>query len=305
MGQAGGTGLHQCSSQGPGSLIDLHAHTNESDGSLKPAELVRKSLALGLEALSIVDHDTLAGYDLAAPLAGEAGLELVCGIELSTKLEAPGLPKGRSIHVLGYFLNGEPPEWFRGWLLTLQEARRDRNRRLAANLQAHGVDISLEEVEALGRSLTGRPHFAKVLVRKGYASDVQEAFQVYLGEAAKTYVHRQGPSFEEGVRAIVQAGGLPSLAHPVRLLNRRPALAELMDELVGAGLRGIEVYYSEHSRAEVDLFLGMAERYGLAITGGSDFHGEAKPTIELGTGINGNLAISRELLDNLRAFARA
>lgn len=227
----------------------------------------------------------------------------MCGIELSTKLDVPGLPKGRSIHLLGYFLSAGPPQWFRDWLEELQEIRRDRNRRLAASLQAHGVDIALEEVEALGRTLTGRPHFAKVLVKKGYVATVQEAFEVYLGEAAKTYVYRQAPTFEEGVRKIAEAGGLSSLAHPVRLLNRKPSLTDLIERFLDAGLRGIEVYYSEHSREDVELFLGMAQRYGLAITGGSDFHGEAKPGIELGTGINGNLAIPRELLDNLRAFA--
>jgi hypothetical protein len=229
---------------------------------------------------------------------------LVCGIELSTKLDVPGLPKGRSIHLLGYFLGAGPPQWFRDWLKELQEIRRDRNRRLTASLQAHGVDITLEEVEALGRTLTGRPHFAKVLVKKGYVSTVQEAFEVYLGEAAKTYVYRQAPTFEEGVRKIEEAGGLSSLAHPVRLLNRKPPLTDLIERFLDAGLRGIEVYYSEHSREDVELFLGVAKRYGLGITGGSDFHGEAKPGIELGTGINGNLSIPRELLENLRALAR-
>jgi hypothetical protein len=284
-------------------LIDLHAHTNESDGSVPPAELVGRAVAAGLGALAICDHDTLTGYDLAAPVARSAGLELVCGLELSTKLECPGVPKGRSIHLLGYFLDGAPPAWFREWLTGLQEARRDRNHRLVASLQSHGVDITLSEVGSIGRTLTGRPHFARLLLKKGYVSSLEEAFDVYLGESAETYVYRQAPTFQEAVKMVTDAGGLPSLAHPVRLLRRKPPLEDLIEGFVEAGLRGIEVYYSEHSPEETGLFLAMARHYRLAVTGGSDFHGETKPGIDLGTGINGNLAIPRELLDNLRAFA--
>jgi len=282
-------------------LIDLHAHTNASDGSLAPAELVDRAVALGLEALAICDHDTFAGYDEAVPLARRAGLDLVCALELSTKMPRPGKPKGRSVHVLGYFLWEPPPQDFREWLSELQAARRDRNRRLADKLQSLGVDIRLEEVEALGRTLAGRPHFAQILVRKGYVSTVQQAFDVYLDESAKAYVDRKEPSFDEGVRRILDAGGLPSLAHPLRLSNRKGGrLDDLIGEMVDAGLRGIEVFYSEHSAADVARFQSFAQRYGLAITGGSDFHGDTKPGIELGTGSNGNLAIPRELLDRLR-----
>lgn len=282
-------------------MIDLHSHTNESDGSLTAAELIGQAQAIGLEALGISDHDTFTGYDQAVPLARDAGIDLVCAIELSTKMHRPGKPKGRSIHVLGYFLSGPPPRDFRAWLTGIQEARRDRNRRLVQSLQSHGVDVTLEGVEAIGRTLAGRPHFAKILVQKGYVSNIQEAFDVYLDESAKAYVERDEPSFAEGVQRIAAAGGLPCLAHPLRLDKRKGSgVDDLIGGMVESGLRGIEVYYSEHSPGNVERFLGIAQRYGLAVTGGSDFHGDTKPGISLGTGVNGNLAIPRALLDTLR-----
>src|SRR5215472_1164152 len=155
-------------------MIDLHTHTDQSDGTLSPAALVRAAVGLSLEALSMTDHDTLAGYDLAAPVAREAGLDLICGIELSTRLDRqPGEPRSRSIHLLGYFPDREPSAEFRAWLSQLQQSRRQRNVSLITKLQALGVDISLHEVQRLGRNLTGRPHFAKVLLAKGYVSSIQ------------------------------------------------------------------------------------------------------------------------------------
>ena len=143
-------------------MIDLHSHTNESDGTCTPGELIEEALRVGLEALGITDHDTFAGYDKAAPLAREAGLELICGIELSTKLH------GRSVHLLGYFLGDEgPAPEFREWILDMQAARRDRNCRLIARLRDLGIDITLEEVQARSGGLTARPHFAQVMLEKG------------------------------------------------------------------------------------------------------------------------------------------
>ena len=150
-------------------MIDLHTHTDESDGTYTPAELVAAAVSQKLEALGITDHDTLAGYDAAEPLAREAGLDLVCGIELSTKL------RGRSVHLLGYFLDAPPKQAFRDWLHEMQMSRRDRNIRLAAKLRSMGFDISLEEVEARGKSLAGRPHFAQVMVEKGYVENTRQA----------------------------------------------------------------------------------------------------------------------------------
>jgi len=273
-------------------LIDLHSHTNESDGTCSPAELVREAVRGGVDILGITDHDTFAGYDQAIAPAQEAGIELICGIELSTQLD------GHSVHLLGYFLGSDGLSDFRVWVLELQAARRERNVRLARRLQELGVDITLEEVEAHGRGMTGRPHFAKILVEKGYVADMRQAFDDYLDESAKAYVFRREPVFAEGVRRIRTAGGIASLAHPVRVKSDLPAILPALCE---AGLNAIEAYHSDHSSAETGLYLELARKYGLLVTGGSDFHGDAKPGVRLGSGCEGNLKIPDGLVRRLRA----
>ena len=273
-------------------MIDLHSHTNESDGTCSPAQLIAEAVGAGVRTLGITDHDTLKGYDQARPHAAEAGVELICGIELSTKLH------GHSVHLLGYFLGGNGLGDFRMWILDQQAARRDRNIRLVARLQELGFDITLAEAEARGRGMTGRPHFAQILVEKGYVANLRQAFDDYLDESAKGYVYRREPQFCEGVKRIRDAGGIASLAHPVRVKGDVPAL---MPELVACGLNAIEAYHSDHTREDTDLYLGLAAQHGLRVTGGSDFHGTVKPGVTLGRGCNGNLNIPEDLLDKLRA----
>jgi predicted metal-dependent phosphoesterase TrpH len=283
-------------------MIDLHTHTDESDGTFTPSELIDAAVALELEALGICDHDTFAGYDQAEPLAQEARLDLICGIELSTKWRLTPESNGRSIHMLGYFLDAPPTAEFRGWLEAIRAARRDRNRRLADRLQSLGIDVTLAEVERLGRSLAGRPHFARLLVEKGYVRTIQEAFDRYLAESGQAYVERDEPSLDEGIAKILEAGGLASLAHPVRLTNHRPVLEKAVADMCDMGLRAIEVYHSDHAPEDVEFFTKLASRYGLSITGGTDFHGANKPGLALGTGY-GNVAVPRLMLDFLRAEA--
>ncbi|MGE5570526.1 MAG: PHP domain-containing protein [Rhodospirillales bacterium] len=282
-------------------MIDLHTHTHESDGTSSPEELIQAAVDLKLEALGIADHDTFAGYDEAVPLAQAVGLDLVCGIELSTKLRSRQGTRGKSVHILGYFLDAPPAPAFRNWLATLQRSRRDRNARLAERLRSLGIEVTLEEVEQLGRSLAGRPHFAQIMVRKGYVKSIHEAFEVYLGESARAYVEREEPSVAEGIQRILEGGGLPSLAHPVRLSRDGATVEKMIAEMRDAGLRAIEVYHSDHGPREVQQYLAIARRYDLAITGGTDFHGDNKPGISLGTGINGNVSVPRSVLDDLRA----
>jgi len=280
-------------------LIDLHTHTNESDGSCTPHELVERALGMKLEALAISDHDTFAGYDQAQPLATAAGLDLVCAIELSARIPAQN---HRTAHILGYFLDQPPSLDFRTWLDGVLAARRERNLRLIAKLQSVGLNIELQEVERLGRTLTGRPHFAQVLVRKGYAANNDEAFRKYIGESAPAYVERQSAPVEALIQHVVDAGGLPVLAHPVRLGIRDSSTEEtLIRELRDVGLRGLEVYHSDHKETDVERYGNIAKRYGLAVTGGSDFHGSVKPDIALGTGRNGNLSVPRSVLEKLRS----
>jgi len=273
-------------------LIDLHSHTNESDGTCSPAELIAEAVRCGVDTLGITDHDTFTGYNQAVPLAAEAGVELVCGIELSTKLH------GHSVHLLGYFLGPDGLADFRTWVLDLQAARRERNIRLVARLRELGFDITLEEAEARGRGMTGRPHFARIMVEKGYVANLRQAFDDYLDESATGYVYRREPLFAEAVEHIRKAGGIASLAHPVRVKGDVPAL---MPELCDAGLNAIEAYHSDHDAAHTGQYLGLAKTYGLMVTGGSDFHGGVKPGVKLGTGCEGNLRIPADLLANLRA----
>ncbi|MGD1071765.1 MAG: PHP domain-containing protein [Bryobacteraceae bacterium] len=276
-------------------MIDLHTHTDQSDGTFTAAELVAEAERAGLSALSITDHDTFAGYDLALPFAKAAGLDLVCGIELSTKYG------GASVHLLGYFPWGPPAAEFRAWLRFLLESRRDRNRRLIEKLRSLGIDITLAEVETMGRTLTGRPHFARVLVDKGYAKDIQDAFDKYLDESARGYVQRHEVPIEEAIERVVAAGGIASLAHPVRVArNNWAKLAEYVGAMAGMGMGAIEVWHSDHTPENVAYYLSLAERFGLAGTGGSDFHGANKPQICLGTGLRNNLCIPDQVLTDLR-----
>jgi predicted metal-dependent phosphoesterase TrpH len=265
---------------------------------------VNAAVSAGLEALGITDHDTLAGHDLAEPAARAAGLELVCGIEISTRFH------GRSVHLLGYFAKQPPTAEFREWLLALQSSRRDRNRRLIERLQALGLDVSLAEVEAKGRSMTGRPHFARVLVEKGYVTTLDQAFDEYLDESAKGYVERREVPMREAIERVRAAGGVPSLAHPIRVGRRiernlnhgGEELERWIAEMRDMGLRAIEAFHSDHQPADVERYLDLARRLDLGVTGGSDFHGANKPRIELGRGFEGNLAIPRSVLDDLRAM---
>jgi 3',5'-nucleoside bisphosphate phosphatase len=284
-------------------LIDLHTHTNESDGSYSPEELVRAAIEQGLDALAISDHDTFAGYDQVSAFAHGHGLDLVCGIELSTRM-AVGKSATKNVHLLGYFLHEPPSFAFREWLAEILLARRARNQQLVERLKERGVAIELHEVEALGRSLAGRPHFARLLVQKGYATDTDQAFRKYLAESAPTFVERDSPHLAFAIQQIVAGGGVPVVAHPIRLGVRDFSQEEtLILEMQEMGLCGLEAYHSDHNSHDIQRYLALAQKYGLAVSGGSDFHGTAKPQIGLGTGYNGNLHIPREVLTQLRERA--
>ena len=257
---------------------------------------------MGLEALGITDHDTLDGYDMAVPVAAAANLELICGIELSTRPDPPSDgSRPPSVHLLGYFLQAPASPGFRQWIKGHQESRRERNRKLIAKLNSLGVEITLEEVQVLGKHLTGRPHFAKILLKKGYVKTNQEAFDRYLADNASASVERDEPQLMEAVRKVREGGGMPSLAHPVRLPERdRASLEKLLRELIDNGLQGLEVYHSEHSPEDTALYKELAAQFNLIETGGTDFHGDNKPAIHLGTGKNHNMHTTYDLLENMR-----
>ncbi|MGH9559040.1 MAG: PHP domain-containing protein [Bryobacteraceae bacterium] len=278
-------------------MIDLHTHTDESDGSFSPQQLMIAAAQANLEAIAITDHDTFAGFDEAARHAAAFPGELICGIELATRY------RGRSVHLLGYFLDGVPDGAFRGWLNGVQKSRRERNERLIERLQGRGVDITLDDVRRHGKGLIGRPHFAAALVEKGYADSIQGAFKKYLDESGACFVPRNEPAFAEAVSRILEARGLPSLPHPGRVSTDYAALEESVCEMQRLGLRGIEAYHSDHSAADVDFYKSLAGKFSLAITGGSDFHGTAKPQIALGAGKNGNVRVPLKVLDRMKRYS--
>ncbi|MBI4910695.1 MAG: PHP domain-containing protein [Acidobacteria bacterium] len=269
-------------------MIDLHAHTHYSDGTHSPAQLLAHAEECALTALAITDHDTFAGYDEASTI--HTNLDLICGIELTTRL-------GRSsVHILGYFPGRPPSQHFRDHLQLIADQRKDRNRRLIQKLQSLGIRIELEEVEAVGRYMTARPHFAQVLVRKGYVESYDDAFARYLSEEGSAFVVREAPPVPEGIRSIREAGGVASLAHPIRLKMDSTEEDRFIGRCVDAGMQALEVFHSDHSPAAAARYLQLAERYKLVITGGSDFHGSIKPKVKLGS-----QRVSRDILTSLRA----
>ncbi|MDE3153591.1 MAG: PHP domain-containing protein [Acidobacteriota bacterium] len=253
-------------------MIDLHMHTTASDGLCTPAEVVRLCRDAGLRVMSVTDHDTVAAVDEVARLAAAEGLQAVPGIEITA------VHDGRDVHVLGYFIDPASAELQR--FLTRGRAQRlDRARAMAARLAELGMPIDIEAVlqpavAQPGRAV-GRPWIARALVERGYVRDTREAFDRFLGSGRPAFVARQGPSPAEAVQAIVRAGGLASLAHP-GLLNRD----EVIPPMIDAGLDALEAYHSEHDPDTTAFYLDMAARHGLAVTGGSDFHGGGAHGVE-------------------------
>ena len=292
-------------------MIDLHCHSTASDGRLSPSELVTRALERGLSALALTDHDTVGGLDEFHRAGKEKGLETISGVEVSATF-----PKG-TMHILGLLIDPKHAG-FREFLGKLAEGRKVRNPQIIDKLRELGMDITMAEVEAeaglkddgpgggaVDKSV-GRPHIASVLIRKGYAKDKQEVFDKLLAKGAPAYFSRFTASPEESIAQIHAAGGLAVLAHPPYLLKEENEVE--MDSIVGGlktmGLDGIEVLYSTHSPHQTHFIAGLAQKYDLAPSGGSDFHGEpavkaGDVAIDLGVG-KGNLKISDEILANLK-----
>ncbi|MBV9225643.1 MAG: PHP domain-containing protein [Acidobacteriaceae bacterium] len=283
--------------------IDLHSHTTESDGSYTPEELIDLAVQTDLQALAITDHDTFSGYEMALPFARKAGLDLVRGIELNSRLNLTNRDDSRAAHLLGLFPSREPSEEFINWIEDQRSDRRERNRKLAETLQERGVKVTLEEAEARGRNLTSRTHFAQILIEKGYVNSFDEAFREYLGEDAPSYVARQSLTSEEVIRRIRSGGGVSVVAHPVRLSLSRDAERQELVKLKEAGLAALEIYHSDQDPQLQAYYHQLAQELDLLPTGGSDFHGRLKPDIDLGTGLRGNVRVPFEFLQRLREFA--
>lgn len=279
-------------------LIDLHSHSTASDGSDSPEAVIHQAAMRRLSAIALTDHDCVDGLGEAARAAKREGIELIPGLEISADF-GPG-----TMHIVGLFINEEDPH-LTEQLARLQEARKARNPKIAENLRALGLDIDYEEVvSASGGGQVGRPHFARVLMDKGYVKTFEEAFERYLRKGAPGYAEKFRYSPREAIGMIHRAGGVASLAHPFTLgLPSREAELDLLDELTGYGLDGIEAYYSKTSTDDTMYYLRLCDARGLLPTGGSDYHGSHKPEIAVGIG-RGDLAVPQSLLKPLRDRAR-
>ena len=247
-------------------MIDLHAHTTASDGRSTPRELVDRARAVGVTTLAVTDHDTMAAVPEAAALAAAAGLGFVPGIEITS------VSRGKDAHVLGYFLTPDAPGLSE--LITDQRRRRvERAREIGQRLEQMGAPIDVDALLATAGERSGkaiaRPQIAQALIAAGHVATIAEAFDRFLGETCAAYVPHTGASPAEVVRLIAAGGGIASLAHPGHLKQD-----DVIPELVEAGMAALEVYHSSHDEPATAHYLQIARRHSLAVTGGSDYHGE-------------------------------
>ncbi len=275
------------------SRIDLHTHSTASDGSFSPTELVNLAKEKGLVAMALTDHDTTSGLEEAGRAGQEFGVDIIPGVELSV------LIKGGTFHLLGLGIH-ETPELCAAFKKFIH-GRDNRNRYILEKLAALGMPITEAELEAaVPGAVPGRPHIARLMVDKGFVSGTQEAFDLYLKKGAPAYQGRFRLPDKEAIELILGAGGIPVMAHPFSLKMEAEDLEAYLQTLKGYGLRGIEAYYSKHTPEQQALYLSLAEKLGLLVTGGSDFHGASKPDISLGKGL-GEMEIPFEVYVELKS----
>ncbi len=265
-------------------FVDLHTHSTASDGTRSPAEVVALADEAGLAALALTDHDTTSGLaEARAAAADRPGLRLVPGVEVSARYT------GGTMHILGLGIDENAPA-LRRLLASFIGARDDRNPKILAKLQAIGIDVDMDDVLGAAESfdpgrahVIGRMHIAEAIRVKGYAQSIQDAFARYLGNGGAAFVDKERLEPREVIEGIVAGGGAAVLAHPVQLnLRDGQELEDYVRRLAAAGLGGIEVYHPDHSPERTRRYLDLARRLGLLVTGGSDFHGTAKPGVSLG-----------------------
>jgi predicted metal-dependent phosphoesterase TrpH len=257
-------------------MLDLHCHTTCSDGTLTPTELVRAAVRAGVSALAITDHDTLSGWNeaiceaqcCANASAKPYNLEIVPGVELST------VHNDRSLHILGFYPDADKLSMP---LVERLEGRKRRARQMVANLEALGYPISLPE---LGEGMApGRPHIATALVKAGHVKSSREAFDRFLGDDQPAYAHYEKFSIAEGITLLRNCGAVPVWAHPY--LFRGGEVEDVLEELVDAGLMGVEVYHPSHTLKERKNLEHLCDRYSLLRTGGSDYHGPSTDVLRV------------------------
>lgn len=265
---------------------DLHTHTNRSDGLHDPAEVVEMAARAGLSWVGITDHDTVSGLQEAQESADRVGIGLVPGIELSVPW------KDQDLHLLAYWVDPEDPD-LAGLLSEVEAARLERARRILRRLHGLGINLTIDKVldETIGSHAVGRPHIARALVNGGWAGSCGEAFARYLGADAPAYVGKEPLDLARAFGVLRAAGGVPVLAHPGAY-----RLNGAMTTLVDLGLEGLETDYPRRSAEEGAAFRRLAERLGLAATGGSDFHGTGISDVTIGA-----VRIDARAIDHLAA----
>jgi len=251
--------------------IDLHTHSNESDGTDTPLELLNKVAEAEIDRFALTDHDSIAGWQQIKDLV-PSGIELVIGAEVSCQTV-----DALSVHMLGFLFDPEN----KALIDSMNETRGNRitrMERIVGRLQEAGIDISVEDVyaEVSEGATIGRPHLADAMIRKGIVRERGEAFERFLHNRSKFYIPDASPTPEEAIRLIKEAGGVAVIAHPFASLRGRIISSEYLESLIDAGLDGIEILHRDHSEGERDQLLALVRRYALLVTGGSDYHGKRK-----------------------------
>ncbi len=264
--------------------IDLHVHTNASDGIFTPAEVIQRAIEKNLRALAITDHDTIDGYVEAAKCAEDDELEVIPGVELSCHYN------GSDVHILGYYIDYEVPEFVKK-ILKFRNERYERGESMVDRLNELGINLSMETVRTIaGKSPLGRPHLADALLKEEFVQTYDEAFARYLGYHAPAYVPKKVLTPEHGIDLIHLTRGVAILAHPGTLKHD-----EYIPDLVEMGLDGIEAYHSQHGKSDQMRYKNMAKKYGVIYTGGSDCHGPRKGKV-----LMGNQRVPYKVLEDLK-----
>lgn len=269
---------------------DLHIHTTFSDGSYKPEEIVDMAEQNNFKTIAISDHDTLDGINPAIDHARNKDLEIIPGIEFSTF-------EGKAeIHILGYFIDHED-DFLRKKVKKIFDSRKIRAQKMVELLNKQSIDITFDEVKNMaGDDYIGRPHIAKLMIKKGYINEMKDAFtDQYIGNDGKAYVEKYKLSPVEAIDLILKTGGIPVLAHPVFINHGEPMDKQDIKKLKDNGLLGLEVYHSKHNEKTIGYYKNIAQELNLLITGGSDFHGENSPGVNLG-----DIRLSNKHIDKLK-----
>lgn len=273
--------------------IDLHVHSDASDGTLSPSHVVDLAVSRQLDAVALTDHDTIDGLAPALKAASGYPLELIPGIEMSC------IYRGTEIHILGLYIDPHHPGLSQG-LQDIRRIRTIRNQQMLQRFQEDGFAIAEADLTVLNPdTVITRAHFAKVLTEKGYTSSMKQAFDKYLQYGGRYCCRKEETTPALAMALLTEAGAFPILAHPMLYHMGYRQLEEMVIDLKALGLKGIEVYHSSNNQHESGILKQLAKRHHLLPSGGSDFHGSNKPDIEIGTG-RGGLRISHLLLKDIK-----